>query len=143
MISINATLILQVIHFLILVFILNRIMLKPILKVTHERTEHLENKKKEIKNIEEETERLKKEYLSLQEKATREAINERSKLRNLGRTETEEVINNSRKQVTSIRAQADDKADKEIEKVRPSISKEARVLADEIIQLVIGRRIAG
>ena len=143
MISINATLILQVIHFLILVFILNRLMLKPILKVTHERAEHLDNRKREIQNIEEETDRLKKEYLSIKETARREAIQERSQLRNLGMAETEEAIDGSRKEVSSIRVQADKRADEEAEKARPALFEEAEMLAEEIIEAVIGRRIAG
>ncbi len=143
MISINATLVLQVIQFLILVFIMNRLMLKPILKLTNERSEHIEKKKKEIKNIEEETERLRQEYFSIQEKARKEAVKERSKLRNLGLTEMERVVNDSRTEMASIRAQADDKADKEIAKVRPSVLEEARAVADEIIEVVIGRRIEG
>ena len=143
MISINATLILQVIHFLILTFILNRLMFRPLLKIIDERTEHIEKTKNEIKNIEQESERLKDEYRSREDRARKDTSRERIQIRSSGVAKAEEHENNSRKEVISIRAMADAEADREVENTRPSLQSEANGLANAIVRRIIGRRIVG
>jgi len=142
MISINATLLLQIIHFLILIFILNRLMFRPILRIVSERNGHIEKTKADIENIELETEQLKEKFVSITITTRKEAGEERSQIRNSGLVEAEKFLNASRKKVSSIRAQADEEADKEFNKVRPLVRGEAVVLAEEIVENVIGRRIA-
>jgi F-type H+-transporting ATPase subunit b len=141
MISINATLILQVLHFLILVFVLNRILFRPILKLINERTEYVETTTHEIRNLEVETEELRKKHLSLQNEARKNATLERTQIRGLGITEAEKTVNNSRQEVSSIRAKADKDAQEELEKTLPMLQGEAVMLADEITEKMIGRRI--
>lgn len=141
MISINATLFLQVIHFLLLVFVLNRLMLQPLLRLINERAEHIANTKTEIENLEEETALLRDEFTAKETDARIEAAQERARLRSMGISETEEVLNNSRKEVASIRAEADQEAEKEFRKTQPLLDGQAAVLAGEIIEKVISRRI--
>jgi F-type H+-transporting ATPase subunit b len=140
MISINATLILQVLHFLILVFVLNRILFRPILKLISERTAYIETTTHEIKNLEVETEALRKKHLSLQNETRKNAILERTQIRGLGITEAEKTVNQSRQEVSSIRANADKDAEEELEKTLPKMQGEAARLADEILEKMIGRR---
>ncbi|MCP4001475.1 MAG: F0F1 ATP synthase subunit B', partial [Gammaproteobacteria bacterium] len=52
MISINATLVVQLIHFLLLLFIMNRLMLQPLLKLIREREDYTKRTKSEIKELE-------------------------------------------------------------------------------------------
>lgn len=141
MISINATLVVQVINFLVLAFILNRLMFQPILKLINERSQHVETTKNEIKDVELETERLKNEYLSQQSNARKDAAQERSQIKSTAATKAEEFINDSRKQVASVRMEADKEAEKKLNKERPLLNHEAMTLADDITEKVIGRRI--
>lgn len=141
MISINATLILQVLHFLILVFVLNRILFRPILKLINERTEYVETTTHEIRNLEVETEELREKHLSLQNEARKNATLERTQIRGLGITEAEKTVSNSRQEVSSIRAKADKDAREELERTLPMLQGEAVMLADEITEKMIGRRI--
>ena len=141
MISINATLVLQVIHFLVLAYVLNRLMLQPLLRLINERTEYIANTKTEIENLEKETVLLRDEFLAKETEARVEANKERARLRSMGISEAEELINNSKKKVASMRAEADQEADKEYNKTQSLLDGQAVVLADEIIEKVIGRRI--
>jgi len=141
MISINATLIIQVIHFLILTFILNRLMFRPISKLINDRTQHTEKTKDRIKKIGLETERLRREYLSVENEARKNVSEERAELRHKGLSEVEEFHNDSRKEVALIRAKADKRAMEKIEGTKPLLHAEATLLADEIAEMVIGRRI--
>jgi F-type H+-transporting ATPase subunit b len=143
MISINATLVLQVVHLLLLVFILNRLMFKPILKLVNERTGYMEKSKTEIRDLETEAERLKQEYLSLEKQARKKASTESLQLKKAGVAQVEAMIDESQKEVASIRRESETKIESEFEKARPSLQGEATVLADEIVERLIGRRVAG
>jgi F-type H+-transporting ATPase subunit b len=142
MISINATLVLQVLHFLILVFVLNRILFRPILKVIDERTTYIETTTHEIKDLEVETELLRQKHVSLQNEARKNATLERTQIRGLGITEAEKTVSEVRQEISSIRATADKEAERQLEKTLPMLQGEAAKLADEIFEKVVGRRIA-
>ena len=141
MISINATLPLQIVHFLILTFVLNRLLFRPILKLVKEREGHVDTTRKKIKELALETERLQNEYLSIQNDAGKDAAKERARIRNAGISEAKESLDDSRKEVMSIRTEADWEAEREVGKTQPLLAAEAATLADEITQWVIGRRI--
>jgi len=132
-----------VIHFLILVFILNRLMFRPILRLIVERTQYFEETRNEIESIESETERAKNEYLLREINARRDAAKERSRIKDIGITKAEEFLDKSRQEVSSIRTQVDKRAEEQLEKARPVVPGEAGALAEEILERVIGRRNVG
>jgi F-type H+-transporting ATPase subunit b len=143
MISINATLVLQVVHLLILVFILNRLMFKPILKLVEERTNHIETSKTEIRDLESEAERLRQEYLSQESQARRKASSENLEMKKAGVAQVEAMIDESQKEVASIRNESETQIEAEFAVARPLLQGEATVLADEIVERLIGRRVGG
>ena len=142
MISINETLIIQVLQFVILVFILNRLMFRPILRVIRDRNRYIEKRKNDIGNLEEETIRLRDEYLSRETDARKKAAQARTEIRNTGIAKAEEFENDSRSQVAAIKTEAEKEAEAEAERTRPFLQGEAAALADEIIERMIGRRMA-
>ncbi|MFH1123387.1 MAG: hypothetical protein V1758_06960 [Pseudomonadota bacterium] len=142
MISINATLVLQVVHLLILILILNRLLFKPIQKVINERTAFIGNSKGEIREIEIEIERLKNEHLSQEKMARREASQEGQDLKNIGLRQVEGLVEEAQKKVASIRIEAGNLAEVELKATRPKLRDEASLLCEVIIERMIGRRIA-
>jgi len=142
MISINATLLAQVIHFLILMFILNRLMFQPLLKLIRDRKEYTEETSKRIKSIENDAERLRQEFISKENDARKSATEERAEYRGEGIFESNELIDKSRKEVEAIKAKADKEIDADVEKTQPLLNEEAAVLAGEITERVIGRRLS-
>lgn len=143
MISINATLVVQIIHFLLLTFILNRLMFQPILKLIGDRKEYIEKTQGEIRNLEQETEQLKLQFISDHANARKEASLHRDKLRNQALGLVEKNLIDAQEKVAKIREKADREAEKEIEHTKPVLRDEAVGLAEEIIQRIVGRRIAG
>jgi F0F1-type ATP synthase membrane subunit b/b' len=143
MITINATLVVQIIHFLILLYILNRLMLRPILKLINERTQYVEQSKAEIKEFDLKTEELRQQFILTQNEARKKASNERVQLRNEGAMEAEDFLKDSRREVSSVRSDANRKAEKEVENTRPFLRDQAAALSDDIIERIIGRRIEG
>ena len=142
MISINATLVVQVILFLILAVILNRLMFRPILKLINDRTNYIHKTKNEISNIEMETERLKQKYLSVEVKARKEAVQERAEIKSVGIGEAEELFEISRNRVASIKADTEKVVDEEVKRAKPFLDGQTAEMADVIIAKIIGRRIA-
>ena len=140
MISINATLFVQVIQFLILVFILNRIMYRPILKVIRDRDRYIEKKRNDIGNLEEETIRLRNEYLSRETDERQKTAQARAEIRKEGIAKAEEFERHSRSRGASIKTEAEKEAEAEVERSRPFLQGEAKAVADEIIERMIGRR---
>ncbi|MBW1867867.1 MAG: hypothetical protein JRI73_00900 [Deltaproteobacteria bacterium] len=119
MISINATLVIQVIHFLILVYILNRLMFRPILKLIDKRDVHVEKTRKGVDRALNKTEVLKESCLSKVHEARVDATQERTDLREAGIAETKKLLGRSKEETAVIRAEMDKEAEKEIEMTRP------------------------
>ena len=143
MISINATLLLQVVHIIILILILNRLMFRPILKMTMERREYFRSSRDKIQEMEQETERLREEFMSVQRHARTEASHEASQIRGAGMAQAQGHIEETQRTVSSIREEAEKHAEKESEDTKPLLPGEAVTLADEIIERLMGRRLAG
>ena len=80
LISINETLVFQVISFLIFLFIINRVMFRPLRNVMAERDRHIENLKKDTQDAQKKFESI-TDRISEQESAARkEALKAKEKL---------------------------------------------------------------
>lgn len=142
MISINATLVLQVIHFLILVFILNRLMFRPIMRTIRERYKYIEDAKKQAMNMEEEAEALMKKCIAIEKDARREAGHESAQIKKEALALAEKIFDEARDNVSSIREKIKKEIDEQLKKAQQFLQSEAMILADEITEKVISRRIA-
>jgi len=136
MISINATLLIQLIHFLLLLFIMNRLMLQPLLKVIQER-----NTKSEIKDIEVKIGQLKEQFIAKENDARKDAAQERTDITNVGLNEADGFLNKSREEVSVIRQQAEKEVEAEVSKTQPLLADQASSLVSGIMEKIIGRRI--
>ena len=138
MISVNGTLFIQLIQFLILTYILNRLMLGPILKIIRDRSEHIDAGYKEIENIELKTQEMADEYLSRESAARRQANEERGRLRMEMTTSADEFYNKAKDKATSVRLEIEREVEQEVLKIRPFVQKEAEALVDVITEKMIG-----
>ncbi len=141
MISINATLVVQVIHFLLLMVIMNRIMLRPIMHQIHERDEHVRKARKDSEEMVAEAERLKEKRRFMEMEARRKAVQERAKLKEEALEVAGGIFDETAKEIKGIRQQINAQVQKQVEKAQAALSQEAAVLADEIVERIAGRRI--
>ena len=141
MISINATLLVQLIHFLLLLFIMNRLMLQPLLKVIQEREAYTVNTKSEIKDIEVKIGQLKEQFIAKENDARKDAARERTDITNVGLNEADGFLNKSREEVSVIRQQAEKEVEAEVSKTQPLLADQASSLVSGIMEKIIGRRI--
>ncbi len=140
LITINATIIAQLVHFFILLFIMNRLMFRPILKIIQDREVYSKNKIQEIKDICTKTEQLKLDIIAKENDARKEASVKRSLIIDEGISEKETLLKKSRSSVEVIKDKADQDAESEIISLKSHIKDEVSSLSEEIMIKVIGRR---
>ncbi len=139
LISINETLILQIISFLIFLFIINRIMFRPLRKVMNERESYIENIQKDIIAAENQFEDLTNQ-IQAQEKAVRnEAFAQKEQLEASGGQQAAEILASTREEINTLRAEAQKEVDARISAARKYVQKESQDLAKNIIETVLYR----
>ena len=141
LITINATLLLQVLHFLVLLFILNRLLFRPILKVVKERDSYIEERQAGIEKVRLEVEELKARFVHMENDARQSAAKESTKYREAGLSEAERLLAKSREKVASIISEADEAVKEEIDEAKAELGDMASSLADEIMEKIVGRRV--
>ncbi len=141
MISINATLAAQLIHFLLLLFIMNRLMLQPLLKLIREREDYTKRTKSEIKELEVKIGQLQEEFVAKENGARKDAAEERSEIMTQGMNESDGYLNTSRDEVSTIRDKAEKEVEAEVNKTQPLLDEQASTLVEGIMEKIIGRRV--
>jgi F-type H+-transporting ATPase subunit b len=139
LININETLIFQVISFLIFLFIINRIMFRPLRKVMNERETYIENVQKDIVTAENQFEDLTNQ-IQAQENAVRdEAFKQKDLLETSGSQQADEIMASTREEINALRAEAQKEVNAQISAARKDVQKESEDLAKDIIEAVLYR----
>lgn len=139
--SLNFTLILQIISFLVLLWLLTKFLYKPFTKYLDERTDNIkkliadtgkDRQKAEeyLKTSNEELRKTKEEVLSLRETAVREADKEKMK-----------TIDEAKKEALSILTKTKHDIKKEIEKTKEDAKKDIASLSLEIAKKILNREV--
>ena len=139
LISINETLIFQVVSFLIFLFIMNRILFRPLRRIMTERETYIENVQKDIIDAQNQFEDL-THQIQKQEKAVRnEAFKQQAKLETAGNQQAAEILTSVRKEINASKEKARKDIDRQIAAARKHIQKEAEALSKSIIETVLHR----
>jgi F-type H+-transporting ATPase subunit b len=142
LISINETLIVQLISFLIFLFLINRIMFRPLSHVMVEREEHLNEISANIEKSETELARI-NEQVRIQEMTAIETANqEKKKLEQEGAAQANDILEKSLKEISAIKKESQQFIDRQISIARQDISAESEKLAVIIMEKVLDRRLA-
>ncbi|MGD2100290.1 MAG: ATP synthase F0 subunit B [Desulfobacterales bacterium] len=139
LISINETLIVQVISFLIFLFIINRIMFRPLRSVMNERKSHISKIQQDIVNAQSEYEKLTVQIQEQETNVRNEAFKQKQQLEASGMKQAADIIASTRKEIDTSKADAKKVVDEQIAAARKQVHKEAEGLADEIMAKVLFR----
>lgn len=142
LISINETMIAQGVSFLIFLFLLNRIMIRPLQATMRERTDYVQDI---ASSITESDENLKNLQLKLEqdERSTiKEASAQREKLEKAGSHEAEQIMEDYRKEILQIREQNQNEIEKQIVEARKSLKTESERLAASIMEKILDRGVS-
>ncbi|MEE9497056.1 MAG: hypothetical protein V3V39_11065 [Desulfobacterales bacterium] len=139
LISINETLIFQIISFLIFLFIINRIMFRPLRKVMNERETYIENIQKDIVDAENRFEDLANQIQQQKKAVKNEAFEQKESLETSGSRQAAEILAATRKEMNSLKDEAQKEIDAQISAARKDVQKESEALAQNIMETVLYR----
>ena len=140
LISINETLIVQVVGFLVFLFVINRIMFRPLRNVMSDRDIHIERVKRDITQGQKEVASITSQ-IQQQDAATRkEALALRDDLEAAGSQQAKEIFESVKKKIAADRKKVQQEIEVRITEERKAVKKESEDLALNIIEKIIGRR---
>ncbi|HVN71356.1 MAG TPA: ATP synthase F0 subunit B [Desulfomonilia bacterium] len=142
MIEVNFTILIQAINFLLLIFILNKLLYKPILKNLEEREQRIEGQQQQAKKIVEDGQVLMGDYNQKLYNAKIDAMNTKNAARNEASEQANAVIEESRKKAEEIINQMQQQMTSEMAQAKKELEPELSVMAATIAQQILGRKVA-
>ena len=140
LISINETLIVQVIGFLIFLFVINRIMFRPLRNVMSDRDIHIERVKRDIIQAQKEVASITSQIQEQDATTRKEALELKDDLEATGSQQANEIFESVKKEIAADRKKVQQEIDLRIAEERKAVKKESEDLALNIIEKIIGRR---
>ncbi len=141
MLEINSTLWIQIANFLIMIFLLNFLLFKPILNVMKRRKNHLQDLDEEVKSLDSEVEKKMTDYEEKLREARLEAMNQKNEIQLKASEEGKGVIDESRGEISQIVEEFNKKMDKEIAMAMEALKSQSEKISVEISEKVLGRSI--
>ena len=141
LISINGTLIFQLISFLIFLFLINRIMLRPLRQQIGERDSHLGGIARDIAAAQDTCDELNRKMKAEENAVRLTALTLRDEMEAAGLKAAEDLIAKTREEINGIRRKAQKKNEAAIAAVRRELEGEAMTIADLMMGSILGRRI--
>ncbi|MFO7840266.1 MAG: ATP synthase F0 subunit B [Desulfosalsimonadaceae bacterium] len=141
MVSINETLIVELISFLIFLFLINRIMFRPLNSTMQARSERMDTLGKEIETARQTISDLQKQMDEQEKQAIDEANRQRLELENDGEKQAKSVLEESKKDIREIKIENQRFVNEQITEARKSLQTEAERLATEIMEKILDRRL--
>ena len=142
LISINETLLFQMISFLIFLFIINRVMFRPLRQTMREREDYINQVNQDILDSKKELESI-IEQSKMEEAAVRQAAFKVSEvLEKSGHEEAAGIMSAAREEIAMLSDQSKKEADFKLAEARESIVSEAETLSLIVMEKVLQRKVA-
>lgn len=142
MIELNWTFFVQIFNFLLLMFILNKILYKPILKVLDEREARIAGGQEKAKELLDESQSILKSYNEKLYGAKIDAMTVKNSSRKQAVDEANEIIEDARRNAETIVLDVQKEMAEEIARVKSELEPEIGVMAGTIAQQILGRKVA-
>ncbi len=140
LISINETLIVQVVGFLVFLFVINRIMFRPLRNVISDRDIHIERVKRDITQAQKEVASITSQIQQQDAANRKEALALRDDLEANGSQQAKEIFESVKKKIAADRQKVQQEIEVRLAEERKAVKKESEDLALNIIEKIIGRR---
>jgi F-type H+-transporting ATPase subunit b len=141
MINVDSSLFIQIGNFLLLIWILNMVLYKPIRKILKERDNKIDGFRKGIGNAHQSAKEKEKNFNDAMSDARTKGIKEKEALAQAAMDQEKKIIDEINKkahaEIEAVRA----KIAKEVEAARQGLNKEIQSFAEAIGQKILGRTI--
>ncbi len=141
LITINETLIIQLISFLVFVFLLNRLMFRPLKSQMKQRDSHIETIKEKTKENKKKLQGMLELIYDQEATAKKEAFAVTEQLKDTGTFQAAEIMEISKNKIISFKEKIEADVNYQISNARKSIEKEAEILAMNIMEKALSRRL--
>lgn len=141
MITINETLFIEMISFLIFLFLINRIMFKPLHATMSERDGYVREVEEEILDAGRRLDELNREIRENESEMIQEGHEQREMLKAEGEAQSEAILKQVRSEIESIHAENQKAISDQLAEARKSLVSESEKLARLIMEKVLDRRI--
>lgn len=139
MVSLDYSLGIQIINFLLLIFILNVLLYKPILGLIDKRRKQFEASETEIKRLRETVEQKMAAYEEKLRQAKTTAVEQKNEIIRQGADEAKTVIDAVRAEIPGMMERFQDRMDGEIGAAKKILTDHSQQLSVEIAEKVLGR----
>ncbi len=141
MISLNATLIIQIINFIFLMWFLNKFLFKPVLKVLDERKNRVESDFQKAKELEEKIEAGLEGYKKELEQAKAEGASIRLNAREEATKVLESKLTQAKEEANKYIEEFKSQIEKSKEEIKAELEKDIEGVAKSICSILLGREI--
>ena len=142
LISINETLLVQLLSFLIFLFIINRIMFRPLQNVRSERANYMDQIKTDTRDAAKELETLTGRLKAQESTVRNQAKRLKQEIEESGSLQADEIMALAREQIETLKATAQGEVEAQLSEARKHLQKESETLAVNIMEKLLERRLA-
>ena len=141
MVDIDSTLFIQLVLFLLLIWILNQVLYKPLLRIMDRRKEILDKAQEEVKNVQETIDRRVAEYEEKIRAAKMEAMGQKGDLAKEGAEAAKGITDKAKAEIAGMMGEFQAKLEKELAAAREILRNQSIRISFEIAEKVLGRSI--
>ncbi len=141
LLSVNYTVFIQIIIFLIAIYILNKLVFKPFLGLVDRRDKLTRGAIEEAHELEEKVKSIIEEYDEKLNEARALAIEERNKLIQEGQNVAQEIIGAARNETSSLLDEAKLKLEADTKEIKDNIKNDIDGLAGDIATKILGKEV--
>jgi len=141
MVNIDSTLFIQLVLFLLLIWILNQVLYKPLLRIMDRRKEILDKAQEEVKNVQETIDRRVAEYEEKIRAAKMEAMGQKGDLAKEGAEAAKAITDKAKAEIAVMMGEFQAKLEKELAAAREVLRNQSVRISSEIAEKVLGRSI--
>jgi len=140
-INLNATLLIQLANFLLLMFLLNRILFRPMLRVLAERQARTQGRRKKASQLEADAQGVWEDYQKRLHEAKADADRIRTQLIRQGEAQRDKALETAAVEADKAVAQVRARVRAEADDARKSLKAEADRLAASVAERILGRAV--
>ena len=138
-ITLDKSLIIQLVNFLLLIFALNYLLYKPILKILAERKELFDRLKEKAAKAKTEIESGEAEKTRLNAESIRQALHLKNELTAKGHEQEKTILAEAQEQATRQINESRTRLQQSISAARATLSQETQTIAREMAEKILGR----
>jgi F-type H+-transporting ATPase subunit b len=132
----------QLVSFLIFLFIINRIMFRPLQGVMDNRENHMEKIQTDTVDAIKELENLTQKLKEQESEVRTEALELKRQVEESGGQQAAEILSASKKEIETLKETAEKEVEARMEEARKHLQKESQALAVNVMEKLLDRRVA-